>query len=251
MRYFFKEGAALAAGRVIELDPADLNHAYRVLRLRKGSTVVIANGRDAAFQGTVEEIGPGRGLVRLNGPPLPTAESPRQIILLQGLAKGEKMDQIIRQAVELGVQQIIPVVTERSIARFSESREAGRLQRWRNLVRAAAKQCRRAALPDLSSVHDFNRALDLLSGRTTVVPWEGEKKFGLARLLKQPLGEREAVFLFIGPEGGFSPQEIAALTAAGARTVHLGPRILRTETAAAVTIALIQAAWGDLGVSSG
>ena len=159
--------------------------------------------------------------------------------------------QIIRQAVELGVQQIIPVVTERSIARFSESREAGRLQRWRNLVRAAAKQCRRAALPDLSSVHDFNRVLDLLSGRMTVVPWEGEKKFGLDRLLKQPLGEREAVFLFIGPEGGFSPQEIAALTAAGARTVHLGPRILRTETAAAVTIALIQAAWGDLGVSSG
>jgi len=164
MRYFFKEGAALAAGRVIELDPADLNHAYRVLRLRKGSTVVIANGRDAAFQGTVEEIGPGRGLVRLNGPPLPTAESPRQIILLQGLAKGEKMDQIIRQAVELGVQQIIPVVTERSIARFSESREAGRLQRWRNLVRAAAKQCRRAALPDLSSVHDFNRVLDYCRG---------------------------------------------------------------------------------------
>jgi len=251
MRYFFKEGAALAAGRVIELDPADLNHAYRALRLRKGSTVVIANGRDAAFQGTVEEIGPGRGLVRLNRQPLPTAESPRQITPLQGLAKGEKMDQIIRQAGELGGQQIIPVVTERSIARFSESREAGRLQRWRNLVRAAAKQCRRAALPDLSSVHDFNRVLDLLSGRMTVVPWEGEKKFGLDRLLKQPLGEREAVFLFIGPEGGFSPQEIAALTAAGARTVHLGPRILRTETAAAVTIALIQAAWGDLGVSSG
>lgn len=156
------------------------------------------------------------------------------------------MDQIIRQAVELGVQQIIPVVTERSIARFSESREAGRLQRWRNLVRAAAKQCRRAALPDLSSVHDFNRALDLLSGRTTVVPWEGEKIW-IGSIVKAASGEREAVFLFIGPEGGFSPQEIVVLTAAGARTVHLGPRILRTETVAAVTIALIQAAWGIWG----
>lgn len=249
MHYFFKEEPALAAGRVIELDPADLNHAHRVLRLRENSAVAIADGRGSAFKGMVESIGPEAAFIRL-GEPLPAAESPRRIVLLQGLAKGEKMDLVIRQAAELGVQRIVPVFTERSIPRFGKSREAGRMKRWRSLVRAAAAQCRRAVLPEVAPVHDFDRALALLDGQRAVVPWEEEKERGLASLLKQPLAGKEAAFIFIGPEGGFSMREIASLTAAGAFTVHLGPRILRAETAAAVTVGLIQAAWGDLGVGS-
>ncbi len=249
MHYFFKEGTPLAAGLVVELDQADLNHAYRVLRLRKNSTVAVADGGGSACRGTVESIGPEEILVRLEET-LPPAESPRQLILLQALAKGEKMDLIIRQAVELGVSRIAPVCTERSIPRFDKSREAGRLKRWRSIVRAAAAQCRRAVLPGVDPVHDFAGALDLLKGRTALVPWEDEKEQGLAELLRQPLPVQKAVFLFIGPEGGMSGGEIAALTAAGARTVHLGPRILRTETAAAAAMGLIQAAWGDLGVGS-
>lgn len=251
MRYFFKEGAVLTAGEVIALEPEELNHACRVLRLRKGDEVVIADGKGSAYRGVVEVLGPERGLVRLTGSPLPAAESPRRIVLLQGLARGEKMDQIVRQAVELGVQQITPVVTERSVPRFSKSREEGRLRRWRSLVRAAAKQCRRAVLPEVTPVLEFDRALELLRGRTAVVPWEGEKERGLDRLLEQLPEEKEAVFLFIGPEGGFSEAEMAVLIGAGVCPIHLGPRILRTETAAAVTVALVQAAWGDLGVSRG
>lgn len=158
------------------------------------------------------------------------------------------MDLIIRQAVELGVTQIVPVLTERSIPRFDQQREAGRQKRWRSLVRAAAAQCRRAVLPRVAPVHEFAQALTLLEGQRTVVPWEEEKTMGLKELLKQPLAEKQAVFVFIGPEGGFSRQEIAGLDGAGACTVHLGPRILRTETAAAVTVGLVQAVWGDLGV---
>ena len=247
MRYFFKEGADLAAGKVIALEPADLKHAHRVLRLRKGDTVVIADGRNSALQGIVEEMGPEKGLVRLTGPPLPAARSPLRLVLMQGLARGEKMDLIIRQAVELGVQQIIPVITGRSIPRFRRSQEEGRAERWRKLVLAAAKQCRRASLAKVSPILEFAEALELLRGRMAIVPWEGEKGLSLEQFLKRPPQEKEAVFLFIGPEGGFSPPEIAALTAAGAGTVHLGPRILRTETAAAAAIALVQAAWGDLG----
>ncbi len=249
MHYFFKEGAALAAGLVVELDRADLNHAYRVLRLRKYSIVALADGRGSAFRGTVESISPEEVVVRLEEP-LPPAESPRQLILLQALAKGEKMDLIIRQAVELGVRRIAPVFTERSIPRFDRSRETGRLKRWRSLVRAAAAQCRRALIPEVDPPRGFAEALELLEGRTALVPWEGEKGQGLAELLRQPLPREKAVFLFIGPEGGFSGGEIAALTGAGARTLHLGPRILRTETAAAAVLGLIQAAWGDLGVGS-
>ena len=249
MRYFFKERASLAAGKIIELDPADLKHAYTVLRLRKGSTVVIADGLKGAMQGTVEEIGPHKALIRLTGPSLPAAESGRRLILLQGLARGEKMDLIIRQAVELGVQQIVPVVTERSIPRYKRPQEERRLERWHNLVRAAAKQCRRAALAGVAPISEFKDALELLRGRQAIVPWEGEQERSLEQLLKRPPEEEEAVFLFIGPEGGFSPQEIKVLRGAGASTVHLGPRILRTETAAAAAIALVQSAWGDLGGS--
>lgn len=249
MHYFFKEGAVLAAGLVVELDRADLNHAYRVLRLRKNSTVALADGRGSACRGTIESISPEGAIVRL-GEPLPPAESPLQVILLQALAKGEKMDLIIRQAVELGVRRVAPVFTERSIPRFDKKRETGRLKRWRSLARAAAAQCRRALLPEVEPVRDFAAALELLRGRTALVPWEGEKVQGLAELLRQPLPEKKAVFLFIGPEGGLSGEEIAALTGAGARTVHLGPRILRTETAAAAVMGLIQSAWGDLGVGS-
>lgn len=249
MRYFFKEGAALAAGDIIELDPEDLKHAYRVLRLRKGSAAVVADGQGSAFRGVVEEIGPEKGLIRLMGLPLPSAEPPRRIVLLQSLARGEKMDLIIRQAVELGAAQIIPVITGRSIPRLSRSQEEGRLKRWRGIVRAAAKQCRRAALPAVSPILEFGEALNLLSGQRVLVPYEGEKRRALEQFLERPPEKKEAVFIFIGPEGGFSVPEIDALTAAGASTVHLGPRILRTETAAAVTIALLQAAWGDLGGS--
>lgn len=249
MRYFFKEGAVLTPGEAIELDPDDLNHAHRVLRLRRGEAVVIADGRETALRGIVEEMGPRRGLIRLTGPPLPAAESPLRITLLQGVARGERMDLIVRQAVELGVQRIVPVVTERSVPRPDRSPRGGRLQRWRSLARAAAKQCRRAALPEVSPALDFAGALELLREQRTVVPWEEERALGLDRLLERSPREGEAIFLFIGPEGGFCPREIAALVDCGASTVHLGPRILRTETAAAVAIALIQAAWGDLGVS--
>lgn len=249
MHYFFKEGAALSAGLLVGLDRADLNHAFRVLRLRKNSAVAVADGRGSACLGRVESVSPENILVRLEEP-LPPAESPLQVVLLQSLAKGEKMDTIIRQAVELGVWRIAPVFTERSIPRFDGSREAGRLRRWRSLVRAAAAQCRRAVLPEVDPPRDFAGALELLKGRPALVPWEGENQQGLAELLRQPFPEKGAVFLFIGPEGGMSGGEIAALTGAGARTVHLGPRILRTETAAAAALGLIQAAWGDLGVGS-
>ena len=99
----------------------------------------------------------------------------------------------------------------------------------------------------MEPVHDFEQALELVGGATALVPWEEERGLSLGSLLQLPGPEDGALLLFIGPEGGFSAAEAKALTAAGARTVHLGPRILRTETAAAAVLALVQAAWGDLG----
>lgn len=240
----------MEAEREISLNPEDVNHAYRVLRLRKGSAVVVADGQGSAFHGVIGSIGP-QAVTAWLVEPAQIVEPSLQITLLQSLAKGEKMELITRQAVELGVSCFVPVVTERSIPRLPESREAGRLERWRKIARAAAAQCRRAGLPRVEPVCSFTQVLERIPAHTAIVPWEQEKKQGLGELLLKTHPEDGPVYLFIGPEGGFSLDEIEALTAAGAVTVHLGPRILRTETAAATALTMVQSAWGDLGAGQG
>lgn len=179
---------------------------------------------------------------------LPAAEPPISITLLQSLVKGEKMDLIVRQAVELGVSTLIPVITGRSVPRWSAVQETRRLERWRAIARSAAAQCRRCRLPAVKAVIDFQRALaEIKAAPVALVPWEEEKDTGIAGICSRPSPQNRSVLVFIGPEGGLSSEEAAALSTAGAFKVHLGPRILRVETAAAVTLALVQAAWGDLG----
>ncbi len=246
MHYFFIESEVLEADREIALNPEDINHAYRVLRLRKGSAVVVADGRGSAYYGIIASIGPQAVTVWLIGP-AKTAEPSLQVTLLQSLIKGEKMDLVIRQVVELGAARFVPVVTERSIPRLTESREAARLERWRKIARSAAAQCRRAGLPRIEPVCGFTQALEMIPDQAALVPWEQEKRKSLGSILLKPRPEKGSLLLFIGPEGGFSRAEIDALTAAGASTVHLGPRILRTETAAVTAVAMVQSAWGDLG----
>lgn len=247
MPYFFREGVKLDAGREVLLAPEDWRHACRVLRLRPGDAVVVADGSGSAFAGVIVAADPGEVRVLLKEP-VPPSESPLEIVLLHALSKGEKMDLIVRQAVELGAARVIPVNTERSIPRLSPERVGNRLMRWRNIARAAAGQCRRAAIPRVEELIDFADTLKLLEGKFALVPWEKENRYSILEIAKrQPASREGAVFVFIGPEGGFSRSEIEALRKAGAVPVHLGPRILRTETAAAVALALVQALWGDMG----
>ncbi len=246
MHYFFKESAILEVEQEITLDTEDVNHAYRVLRLRKGAAVVVADGRGTAYHGIIVSITPREVVVWLVEPAR-AIEPALKVTLLQSLTKGEKMDLVIRQAVELGVSRIIPVSTERSIPRLTGSREAARLLRWQKIARSAAAQCRRALLPSVEAICDLNKVLEEISGQLTLIPWEHEHERGLADLLRQKKPANNEALLFTGPEGGFSSAEIEALCAAGATTVHLGPRILRAETAAIAALAMVQSAWGDLG----
>ena len=129
MHVFFVEGTTLAAGTEVALEPADLNHACRVLRLRKDSPVTVSDGQGLAFRGIITALTPREGRVRLVAA-APPAEPPLRVTLMQALAKGEKMDLIVRQAVELGVSRLVPVITGRSIPRLNaakESRTAGAL----------------------------------------------------------------------------------------------------------------------------
>lgn len=246
MHYFFLAGQSLAAGSEVDLAEQDLNHVHRVLRLKPGERIAVSDGLGTAFSGHITTSEPKRVRVFLDHK-LPSAESSLDITLLQALSRGEKMDLIIRQAAELGVRRIIPVATMRSIPRLDDHKQEKKNKRWQNIARSAAAQCRRAFIPPVEAVQDLDTALEGFGKHRALIPWEGETSISLRGVLQQPRPEDGIVLLLIGPEGGFEMSEIEALREAGAETVHLGPRILRTETAAASAAAIIQSAWGDLG----
>jgi 16S rRNA (uracil1498-N3)-methyltransferase len=245
MHYFFLTGQDIKSEAEVFLSPEDINHAYRVLRLKTGDRVAVSDGLGRAWKARVTGADPKAVAVRI-AEPLDPAESSLRINLYQSLVKGDKMDLIVRQAVELGVYSILPVISSRSIPQREKQQDQKRLLRWRSKVRSAAAQCRRAYLPRVGDVRKLLSVLPGIEGSISLVPWEGERTAPLDKVLSQPCPADRAVNLFIGPEGGFEQGEIEALIEAGAETVHLGPRILRSETAASVVIALIQAAWGDL-----
>ena len=171
-------------------------------------------------------------------------ESPLRLALAQGLPRADKMDAIVRMATELGATRIDPLLTARAVARPDAARGRGRRLRWERIAREAAKQCGRAVVPAIGEP----RALaDWLAARPAggllVCLWEGEARPLAAQL---PAEAPSEATLLVGPEGGLTAEEVAMLRAAGALVAGLGPRILRTETAGPVGLALLQARYGDL-----
>lgn len=245
MHYFFLEKKALTDGMQVTLAEEDLNHAYRVLRLKEGDEVVVADGVGQARLGRILHSTPREISVILHGQQ-PPAESPIKITLFQSLLKGDKMDLVIRQAVELGVHHIVPIISSRSIPQRDKKQDQKKVLRWQNIARSASAQSRRSFLAGVESVCAFSSVLARLKNIKTLVPWEEENSIKLSKILNQPCPSSGAVFLFIGPEGGFTIDEIEVLRKTGAETATLGPRVMRSETAAAAAVVLIQAGWGDL-----
>lgn len=245
MHYFFIEGETLTADKEVSLNSGDLNHAYRVLRLKAGDEVAIADGRGAAMLGLVTGSASHKISVHLKRR-LPAAESPLQIVLCQSLVKGDKMDLIVRQATELGVSKVIPLITDRSVPQPDLKQNQKKMLRLQSKIRSAAAQCRRAALPEIEVTQDLQSLLAMADNGIIIVPWEDEKEVPLFSMLEENCPEGKTVFLFVGPEGGFTEREIEAFRNAGAKIVHLGPRILRSETAAVAILTMVQATWGDL-----
>jgi 16S rRNA (uracil1498-N3)-methyltransferase len=165
-----------------------------------------------------------------------------KITLLQAVSKGERMDLVVQKATELGVTRIVPVLSARSVPRPGAE---GRHKRWRTIAQEAARQCGRADLPAVEVPCPLAQALgEAAAGPgTRLVLWEASSGAPLRRALD---GSERAVTLLVGPEGGLAADEVEAAVAAGFRPVGLGPRILRTETAALVAVALVQAALGGL-----
>ncbi|WP_027717870.1 16S rRNA (uracil(1498)-N(3))-methyltransferase [Desulfovirgula thermocuniculi] len=245
-RHFFVPPRQICGNRVY-ISGSDAAHIYRVLRLRPGDVVNVLDGSGTAYRVELTSTAADRveGLVRESFPA--AGEPPVRVTLAQGLSKGEKMDIIIQKSVELGASAIIPVSCSRSVVRLTREKARERQERWQRIAREAAKQCLRAVVPLVGEVVTLEEVLGTLPPRVlALMPWEGEKSLSLKEALRKA-GKKEEVFLFIGPEGGFAPAEVELARQQGVITVTLGPRILRTETAALAALAVVLYELGDLG----
>jgi 16S rRNA (uracil1498-N3)-methyltransferase len=229
-------------GRVqLELTGTAANHIGRVLRLRAGDPLILFDDAGGEYAATVAAL--LRHSVRVTvGDFLPVdRESPLHVTLAQGISRGERMDIVVQKATELGVKRIVPVTAERTVVRLNAAQAANRLRHWRAIAIAACEQCGRNKLPEITppmTLQEF-----LVSGHPEGLRLVLSPNGGLRA---RDLTASSAATLLIGPEGGLSDAEHAAALAAQFRGLSLGPRILRTETAALAALAVIQQQLGDL-----
>ena len=229
-------------GDVVRLSPEETQHQARVLRLGVGARVEVCDGRGRNWEAVVASLDAGGALLQAVRPLPAWGESPLRLILGIGLAKGDALEEVIRQAVELGVHQLLPFVSARS-ERLTPERAARRLGRWQRLVRESLKSCQRSLLPEIASPRDFAAVLKTRA-EVRLIFWEEERAGGLQTLLQRP--RPESACLLIGPEGGFAAGEVELARAAGFEVASLGPRRLKVATAALAALTLLQHAWGDL-----
>ena len=217
-------------------------HATRVLRLKPGDRVTVFNADEGEFDASIQSTGKEGVLIDIGAARAVQRESFLTVDLAQSLCTGEKMDYTLQKSVELGVSGIHPVSTERSVVRLTGERAQKREEHWRKVVIAACEQCGRNRVPEVQETSDFPRWLGsgLVHTLRVVLSPTGDETL---RDLPRPQGR---VLLLAGPEGGFTATEHAMAEANGFVSVRLGPRILRTETAALVALAAMQTLWGDL-----
>lgn len=234
----------LPLGGSFDLPPDAAHHAARVLRLREGNRVEIFDGLGNECHGVIAELGGKRVVVGEIAAVNANRESPLPVMLAQALSSSEKMDWVIQKATELGVTEIQPLDTERSVARLSPERAAKRLEHWRQVAISACEQCGRNVLPEIHAPLDIMAWL-----QQGLVQQPPAAKFillpqGAASLHSQPKPQGKVVLL-IGAEGGFTQAESDSALRCGFTPVRLGARVLRTETAAVAGLAALQTLWGD------
>jgi len=236
----YSEGP-LAAGSDVALTGSAASHVSRVLRLRAGDALTLFNGSGAEFAGTILSSKGGTVSVAVGESRAAERESPLRTVLAQGVSRGERMDLTVQKATELGVSQILPVLTERSVVRLDAQQTARKLGHWRKIAIAACEQCGRNSVPEITAPVSLKEMLRADLKASTHLLLSPEATLRIAEL-PRPTG---AVTVLIGPEGGLTVEEDESVRAAGFLAVRLGPRVLRTETAALAVLTLLQREFGD------
>jgi len=234
--------------KTIDITGEDVKHIKNVLRLNINDILEICDNEENDYTVKIKSIEKNKIQCEILTKDISRTEPPIDIVLYQGLPKASKMDFIIQKATEIGVKKIVPVITERAIVKIKDiKKEEAKIARWTRIAEEAAKQSRRGTIPNICSILNFNEMIDVLSEKELViVPYECEEDTGIKNVLKN--SNCNEVHILIGPEGGFEESEIKVLQEIGCKTVTLGPRILRTETAGLVTSTIVLYELGDLGV---
>lgn len=232
---------AITPDTPITLPEASAHHAARVLRLAVGDAVTLFNGAGGEWSGRIHRIGKREVVVHVLAWHDIARETPLQITLAQGISSGERMDYTLQKAVELGVTAIQPIACARSVVRLAGERADKRRSHWQNLVIAACEQCGRNRVPEVAAIMPLADWLARPATAATRLMLAADAQHTL-HILSRPSGP---VVILAGPEGGLAPDEYAAAQSAGFMPVRLGPRILRTETAALAALAAMQTLWGD------
>jgi len=230
----------LVTDQTIMISGEPLNYLANVLRLKTGAKLSVFNGQGGEYQATINELSKREAQLTIGDFQSNDSESPLAITLVQGVSRGERMDFTLQKATELGVQRIIPLFTERCTVNLKGERLEKRIKHWQGTIRSACEQSGRNTLPQLETTQTLNTFL--------------EQEHDPCRILLDPESTQtlnsisptdDAITILIGPEGGFSDKERQQAYNKGYQGIQLGPRILRTETAALATISSIQTLWGD------
>lgn len=238
MYHFFVEPSQIS-DKYITIVGNDVNHIKNVIRLKVGDEISISNGIDGKdYRCGISEITDEAVNCELRFIKEDGVELPSRVYLFQGLPKGDKMEFIIQKMVELGVYEIIPVAMKRCVVKLDDKKAKNKIARWQGIAEAAAKQSKRAVVPQITQVMSYKEALDYAKTiDVKLVPYEMEDALdgscGMqgTKALIEALKPGESIAIFIGPEGGFEEQEIQDAVQMGMKPITLGKRILRTETA--------------------
>ncbi len=232
----------LAVQEAIELDEDCAHYVRTVLRLKKGYLVVLFNGRGGEYQAEIVEVSRKQVLVQVLSFVERDVESPLQVVLGLGVSRGERMDFAVQKSVELGVANITPLITDHCVVQLKGDKESNKIRHWQKISQHASEQSGRTVMPAIEAVESLINWVEQQSGlKVFLDPFA-------THVLQDLKREDNTVTLLAGPEGGFSEQEREIAKQAGFIPVRLGPRVLRTETAALSALTAVQVLWGDLGV---
>ena len=262
----FVDGA-LIPGHIVDLAKETGAHLAKVLRARSGDELVLFNGDGREFAATIEAVRGSRVAASIGAARSIDRESPCKVTLVQCVPRGDRMDFIVQKATELGVVRIVPVLSQRSVVRLDASQAASKQAHWRAVAISACEQCGRNRLPQIEAPQPLLNYLGALappdaslgeapgaagrrSLRLVLEPDGAHPESSAAQPVSEFGTALDGAEIAIGPEGGFAPEELEAFQLCGFSRVGLGPRVLRTETAAIAAVVMLQARFGDMSVKS-
>jgi len=234
------------SGQHIYIGGDDARHIKNVLRMKPGDSIVLCDGKGTDYNCVIEGFREGTVAALIEETKSSCTEPSTKVTLYQGVPKSDKMDFIVQKSVELGVSRIVPVITERTVVRFKDKKDMEKKkERWQRISHEAAKQCGRGIIPEVALPVSFDDAVELsMDAGLALIPYEKCLDTKLKETLRGD-GEKN-IAVFIGPEGGFSDDEIKKAVSSGIKPVTLGNRILRTETAVLAVLVILMYEKGDI-----